>query len=301
MTYPRAHTVDPDQPGVYHCTSRCVRRAWLCGQDELTGRSFDHRKAWIEARIIAMTEVFAVTVSSFAVMSNHYHVVARLDPRAVDDWSDEQVAEHWLKLSRPARADKHAAKVGAIVGNPERLAELRKRLGSLSWYMKSINEPIARQSNREDGCTGRFWEGRFFSEALLDEGSVAAAMAYVDLNPVRAGMVEAPEQAAHTALARRISPERAQQRGLTALAAHHLTLKGYLALLRWTVQVRGGIISPEGGEPPKMLPCSATDWLVRYESHRKRARARGCRQALRAHAAALGQHWLWGVRTATVT
>jgi len=90
----------------------------------------------------------------------------------------------------------------------QRLAEdvetWRERLSSVSWFMRCLNERIARLANEEDGCTGRFWEGRFKSQALLDEQAVIACLAYVDLNPVRAGIAETPEDADHTSIQRRI-------------------------------------------------------------------------------------------------
>ena len=78
--------------------------------------------------------------------------------------------------------------------------------------MKCLNEPIARRANREDSCTGHFWESRFYSQALRSERALLAAMAYVDLNPVRAGMTERPEDAEFTSLAARLRGKDADER-----------------------------------------------------------------------------------------
>jgi hypothetical protein len=80
-----------------------------------------------------------------------------------------------------------------ITANPERLAEIRRRLSSIGWLMRCVAEPIARRSNREDECSGRFPEGRFKCQRLLAEAAVAACMASVDLNPIRAAMTTTPE------------------------------------------------------------------------------------------------------------
>jgi REP element-mobilizing transposase RayT len=209
MTSPRSHIIDPEAPGFYHCVSRCVRRAFLCGTDSYTGRCFEHRKAWVEGRLLELAEIFAIGVYAYAVMSNHLHVVTYLDPSVAWSWSPEEVASRWMRLfpvRENGQIDVEATRLRAqiLTSNPERLAVCRSRLASRSWFMRCLSEPIARRANREDACTGRFWEGRYRCQALLDDAAVVACMAYVDLNPVRAGIAADLAACDHTSVKQRI-------------------------------------------------------------------------------------------------
>ena len=207
MGYPRAFIVDPEQPGFYHCVSRCVRRAWLCGEDPVTGRCFDHRRGWFEQRLLMLADSFAVGLYAWAVMSNHTHVVLRIDPRLPETWTDKDVARRWARLDRTLAAvpDSHVEqRVRRLLDQPDRIVELRARLGSRSWFMRLLNECIAREANAEDRCTGRFWEGRFKCQALLDDAALTACMAYVDLNPIRAGIADELADSDYTSIQRRL-------------------------------------------------------------------------------------------------
>ena len=101
MRYPRHHIVNPSAPGFFHCISRCVRRAFLCGEDVYSGCSYEHRKAWVEDRLRELAECFAVGLYAYAVMSNHVHVVLHVDPQVAQRWSDEEIAERWVRLFPP--------------------------------------------------------------------------------------------------------------------------------------------------------------------------------------------------------
>ena len=208
MTKPRTELIALEATPWYHVVSRCVRRAFLCGQDHASGQNYEHRRGWIEARLRQLAGVFAIDIAAYAVMSNHYHIVLKVDqPRAVD-WSDDEVLERWTRLfsgpllvQRYLNADTRAQMGEAELDAVARWAETyRQRLADLSWFMRVLNEAIARQANAEDGVTGRFWEGRFKSQALLDEQALLAAMAYVDLNPIRADMAETPEASDYTSI-----------------------------------------------------------------------------------------------------
>ncbi len=135
---------------------------------------------------------FGLDVLGFAVMSNHFHVIVRNRPDVVGNWSDVEVARRWWNLFPKRRDDDGAPKdptdleLQMITANPVRLAEIRQRLSSVSWFMRCLVEPIARSANKEDVCTGRFWEGRYKCQPILDESALAACLAYVDLNPIRA-------------------------------------------------------------------------------------------------------------------
>src|SRR5512136_600661 len=167
MALPRCKYVREGQEGVYHCFSRCVRRAFLCGFDALTGRDFSHRKAWLVDRIRYLAAIFAIEVCAYAVMETHDHTILRTRPDIVATWSDREVATRWLTLFprhrgiRGATAGPAEEEICALADNAERIAKLRRRLSSLSWFMGRLNEFIARAANKEDRVKGRFWESRF--------------------------------------------------------------------------------------------------------------------------------------------
>lgn len=311
MGYPRRLYVPPDARGVYHCVSRCVRRAFLCGRDSTTGRSFEHRKQWVENRILELAGIFAVAVHAYAVMSNHFHLIVEINPIATRDWSDVDVAERWLRLSKrseTASAD-FESRVSALVAQPERIATLRKRLGNLSWFMRYLNEPIARRANAEDECTGRFWEGRFACQALLDDAAVLSGMVYVDLNPVRAGLTAVPEYGQHTSVRKRARNHRKKNDQMTPIAASirseliPIRTNQYLALVDWTGRKlhtgkKGSI--PECVAPMLVrLNLKPVQWLVQVPATESRYwRAIGKTEALITRARESGLRWLRGIGTA---
>ncbi|MEQ9411146.1 MAG: hypothetical protein RIK87_25765, partial [Fuerstiella sp.] len=163
----RAETCPDDEINVVHCINRCVRRGFLCGTDPFTGQNYEHRREWIRHRFEFLAGVMGIEVLGFAILHNHFHVVLRNRPDVVEDWSDDDVALRWWQLC-PGRRDEDGAaaeptelELKALKGDPEELAEYRKRLSSISWFMRFVAENIARRSNKEDDVTGRFWEGRF--------------------------------------------------------------------------------------------------------------------------------------------
>ncbi|MEW8257093.1 MAG: hypothetical protein AB2747_22265 [Candidatus Thiodiazotropha taylori] len=199
MPKPRKALVLLEETPYYHCVSRCVRCAFLCGVDSHTGNSYEHRRQWIIDRFKELADIFAIDVCAYAVMSNHYHVILHVDTEEAAGWSDQEVITRWERLfSLPVLVQRYLSQDAITRAERDTVSELltkwRKRLHDISWFMRCINEPIARQANNEDGCTGRYWEGRYKSQALLDEKALMACMAYVDLNPVRAGLAETPEQ-----------------------------------------------------------------------------------------------------------
>ena len=204
MTMPRSKYVQEGEERVYHCFNRCVRRAFLYGYDPLTQRDFSHRKAWIVDRLQFLSTVFAIEVCAYAILMNHFHTLLRTRPDIVAAWSDREVAARWLTLFPRRDGPPSELQIRALTDCPERIAELRRRLSSLSWFMGRLNEFIARKANKEDGVKGRFWESRFKCQALLDDAAILACMVYVDLNPIRAGLAATPEASDFTSIQERI-------------------------------------------------------------------------------------------------
>ena len=313
MGYPRHMTVDPATPRFYHCVSRCVRRAWLCGNDPLSDRNFDHRRGWIEQRLRELAESFSISLYAWAVMSNHTHVVLRVDPEGPLKWSDEEVARRWARIARTldAPSDREVERrVAGLLRQPERLEELRRRLGSLSWFMRFLNECIARQANAEDECTGRFWEGRYRCQALLDDAAVLACMAYVDLNPIRAGITDDLEQSEFTSLSVRLRTIRESQEGSSELlrpiggeridGGPVLSLARYLELLEWTRRLSRGPTTPHSEPSESILPTGpprVRDWWIGCVLRIEQVfgSAVGLPRTLRRFASSTGRRWVRGV------
>ncbi|SFN18508.1 transposase [Dokdonella immobilis] len=315
MTTARHLLVDPENPGFYHCISRCVRRAWLCGVDPYDGKSYEHRRAWVEQRLLELAQIFAVGIYAYAVMSNHVHVVLRIDPTAAAKWSDAEVALRWVRLfpaTVAGETDTAACRLKeqTLLGNPDRLSSCRQRLGSLAWFMKALNEPIARRANREDACTGRFWEGRYKCQALLDDTAVLTCMSYVDLNPIRAGIAENLETSAHTSAVQRIKNLRSEPataqwplasiNNTTAPGTLPITAEAYLDLIDWTARLTRGDKSGriDMSEPPilRNLGLSEHQWHQQTLGTEARYwRAIGSARSLMEKAAAIGQSWLRGI------
>ncbi len=173
MTQPRKNIVSISDTPYYHCIGRCVRRAFLCGFDEFSGKSFEHRRQWIVDRLNYLAEVFAIDICAYAIMSNHYHLVLRLSPSISKKWTQDEVIEHWQQLYSGGELVS-AYQAGEPLTKVQRVAldikieVWRERLSNISWFMRCLNEYIAVLANKEDECTGRFWEGRFKSQALFD-------------------------------------------------------------------------------------------------------------------------------------
>jgi hypothetical protein len=300
-----------------------VRRAFLCGEDRHSGRNFEHRRQWIEDRLLVLASIFAIDIAAYAVMSNHYHVVLHVDREQGLAWSDAEVIERWHRLFKGSLLSQRFIR-GEILEQVEKqalaeeTAEWRQRLISISWFMRCLNEPIAREANREDNVTGRFWEGRYTSQALLDEKALAACMVYVDLNPIRARMATTPEDSVHTSVHRRITkarhtqwPNQIEQQPELLLpfagypranmpAGLPFRLTDYLDLVDWSGRI---LRDDKKGAVPEELPAilqrlqmDARHWcyLNRHFEHPFKHLV-GAAHHVRSACEALGLRWAQGI------
>ena len=294
MTTPRRLLVDPDNACDYHLVSRCVRRSWLCGRDRRTGRDYSHRKAWLAERIAQLSRCFAVQIWAYAVMSSHFHLVARYDPQACRRWSGEEAARRWTEAFPPkprrgqSAEEAKAEAAELLLGDPDRLERARATLGSLSMFMKHLKQPIARRANREDGCKGHFFEQRFYSGALLSGKALLAAMAYVDLNEVRAGIAARIEDCRHSSIAVRVRENDAAAvdgylapvlsglpDGAAGLPGPSVRPGDYAAMVR---SAAAAVAAPKGA--PAAGAGGESGWLARISALRRRQRAYGSRELL---------------------
>jgi REP element-mobilizing transposase RayT len=320
MGYARKALVCLNDTPYYHVVARCVRRAWLWGFDEYAGRDYSHRKVWIIERLRLLSSIFAIETCAYAVMANHYHLVLYVDKKRAESLTREEVAQRWTRIFGEPTCIRRYLSGEALEAErelAESLIELwRRRLYDISWFMKSLNEYLARRANAEDNCTGKFWEGRFKSQALLDDAGLLTAMAYVDLNPIRAGIATTPEESEFTSIYQRIRELKPKRKGAISAPVVYLRrfassgnrdsalpfgLQEYLALVDWTGRVvrpdKPGYIDEQLPAIAQRLNIDAAAW-----KHSMRpggnvfGRAMGKLNHMRLHANTLGQSWVRGLR-----
>ncbi len=225
MALARKHQIDLTVTQYYHCISRCVRQAFLCGKSKQTGKNYEHRRAWAVSRLKVLAEIFSINICAYAIMSNHYVEAAK-------NWSTTEVISRWKRLFKYAPE----VEILHIDAQHKLVEQWRRQLTDISWFMRCLNEYLARRANIEEGCKGRFWEGRYKSQALLDESALLTCMSYVDLNPVRAGLCNSLEESDFTSIQQRLRNYEKDKHLSKPKLMHLLPFdeKSYFELVHWT-------------------------------------------------------------------
>ncbi len=279
VAHARRKLLGEQRQAVFHCWSRCVRRAFLCGIDPLTKKDYSHRRIWIIDREEQLAGLFAIDIEFRAELSSHLHVVLRTMPRVAKRWSAREVVRRWLTVTRLAKCltddmpVPNEKRIEELARDAKLVAKLRRRLSSISWFMGTLCEGIARRANDEDECKGCFFESRFSCRECTDLNGILLCGIYVDLNVYRAGEVDDPLGSPHTSIYQRLQAHgqrkhagnradgwlgeltlRPERKGDTALADGSrtgrrasdlgllpITLPNYVQLLQWTaVQLKSG-------------------------------------------------------------
>ncbi|MEH6446905.1 MAG: transposase, partial [Oceanospirillaceae bacterium] len=159
MTRARSQQICYQDTPYYHCISRVVRKAFLCGFDHDAQRNYEHRRAWVIDRLAELDAVFCIDICAYAIMSNHYHVVLYINKQEVDALSDLEVIERWRKIytgpdiiKRYLNGEKLSKEQDLLISAT--VDKWRQRLEDISWFMRCLNEHIARKANFEDNCKG---------------------------------------------------------------------------------------------------------------------------------------------------
>jgi len=305
MTLPRKQLISIEDTPYYHIVTRCVRRAFLCGKDKYSGKCYEHRRQLIVNRIKQLAEVFNIDVCAYAVMSNHYHLVLKVN--STEQWDEKRVLIHWSAISGIIPlCQRYLA--GEYLSKAElnmvylKTDEYRKRLMSISNFMQLLNQYIARQANSEDKVTGHFWQARFKSQALLDERALLTCMAYVDLNPIRAAMAKTPEASDYTSIQERI---KAKKTNLLNLGFNDIdipySLSDYCALVdatgRCIVANKKGFIPDDLPDILHRLNLNSDTWLDELNQFKNKGHtAVGTIQQLKDFCRSVSKKWRTGIQ-----
>jgi len=327
MTRARHELIDLTATSYYHVINRCVRRSYLCGDDPYSHKNYDHRRRWLVERMKLLSSVYSINIAAYAVMSNHYHLVLQVDKVRADSWSMDEVIARWYQLfNGHMLVDNYLA--GDEISDVhykavEALSEIwRARLYDISWFMKCLNENISSRSNKEDNCTGKFWEGRFKSQALLDEKALLSCMAYVDLNPIRAGAAKSIQESNFTSIKERFVQFSAHRRSQNKSNLEYITpaqpkfllpfsgtfdahslpfsYRDYFELVDWSSRYvdpkKTGTIDSNQPKLIGILGLDQDDWLITVKEFRRQyGNFAGSKSQLRNCAHNHGMSWYKGV------
>jgi len=186
----RRRIIDESRVGTYHCSSRCVRRSSFRDR-VLGGLDPSHRQQWFVQRLKGLARLFTIDVMDFAIVDNEFHTVLRNRPDLARKLSPEEVIRRWLQLSRRSldlKAVPDLKQIEKELAKRGWLAELRRRLSSISWLMIMLKEPIAREANAEDRVRGHFFAERFDAEKLEDGEQRLATSLQINSLAVRLGL-----------------------------------------------------------------------------------------------------------------
>ena len=300
MTYPRSRSISKTEDGHYHIISKTVRGAFLLTSPE----EFDYRKMWIIEKMVFLSNVFYIGTESYALMDNHMHLVIETQYSIADKAPAEDIAYRWLYLHPMKKRKKGESieptkeEIKKFISDKKQVAKYREKLKDPSCYMQELNQSIARRANKEDNMTGRFWQGRFKSINLAEPGALLKCIMYVELNPVRANMVESPELSEFTSCYKRVKAELAREKlekkpnnkrlqeeaeldsWLSPIFSTknergilEMTFKEYLELLDWTGrEIREG---KRGAIPANLesilerLKLKSDNWVDSFKSFRQ--------------------------------
>ena len=194
MRTQRKYLLAPDHEtcaATYHCVTRVVWREFLFKKEE---------KEFFRKAMRQYEAYCGVKVLAYCLMSNHVHIMVKVPPRAKRLMGDARFLEH-LRLiysaEHVADVERWLGECRAVKNKSDRNAAVRelkerytRRMWDLSEFMKAVKQKFTQWHNNRNGLSGTLWEGRFKSVLVEDGYATRMTAAYIDLNPVRAGMVK---------------------------------------------------------------------------------------------------------------